>query len=172
MKTLLTILLITLSTVLMATPTAHAAAEPNYAYVDVAKIFDEYEKTKTNDTALQTAGQEKEKDREKMVKDIRALKDELVLLADDAKVKKQEVLDEKIRELQDFDRDARRDLGKQRNDLVRDIFQDIDEVVKRYGERKGFDLIFNERALLYRHDKFDITQDVLKELNKSYGKKQ
>lgn len=157
------------SAAIFALTAGHAMAE-NYAFVDVAKVFDEYDKTKDNDTVLKDMGQAKEQERENLVKDIRALKDELVLLSDDAKVTKQEALDAKIRELQDFDRDTKRDLGERRSKLVREIFQDIDDVVQRFGERKGYDMIFNERALLYHNAKLDVTEEVLKELNKGYKK--
>lgn len=151
-----------------------AAAEgEKYAYVDVAKVFDGYEKTKENDKVLQEAGKKKETERDAIVQAVRQLKDEIVLLAEDARPKKQEALDAKIRELQDFDRAAKLDLGQQRNKVVREIFKDIDDTLQRYGERKGYDMVFNERALLFRSGKFDVTQDVLTELNKSYktGKK-
>ncbi|MBU3759269.1 MAG: OmpH family outer membrane protein [Candidatus Omnitrophica bacterium] len=149
---------------------ARTASADQYAFVDVAKIFDEYQKTKDNDEALKTVGKAKEEERETLVKSVRALKDELVLLTDEAKAKKQDELDSKIRELQDFDQAAKRELGERRNKLVREIFQDIDAVVQKYGERKGFDMIFNERALLYHSGKLDVTQEVLTELNKSYKK--
>ena len=99
------------------------------------------------------------------------MKDEFALLSDEAKTKKQEALDAKVQALQEFDRNAKTELGQKRNNVVREIFKDIDDVVQRYGERKGYDLIFNERALLYRNSRFDVSQDVLTELNQDYGKK-
>lgn len=141
------------------------------AYVDVAKVFDEYQKTKDNDTKLQSAGKKKEEERDAIVHEIRRLKDEQALLAEDAKEKKQEAIDVKIRELQDFDAAARRELGEQRNQTVREIFKDIDELVQRYGERKGYDLIINDRVLLYRRPTLDVTKEVLDELNRSYSSK-
>lgn len=146
------------------------AANEKVAYVDVAKIFEGYQKTKDNDKNLQDSGKKKEKERDVLVQNVRQLKDELALLAEDARGKKQEELDAKIRELQDFDRNAKRDLGGQRDKVMREIFKDIDDTIQRYGERKSFDLIYNERALLFRNAKFDVTQDVLTELNKSYAK--
>ena len=146
------------------------AAEPTYVYVDVAVLFDEYQKTKDNDAVLKTLGESKEQERETLVKDIRGLKDELALLNDDAKTTKQEQLDEKIRKLQDFDQAAKRELGERRNKLVREIFKDIDDLVQRFGERKGYDFILNERALIYKNPKLDVTQEILKELNKGYKK--
>ena len=140
-------------------------------YVDVAKVFDEYQKTKDNDAKLQAAGKKKEEERDALVHEVRRLKDEQALLAEDARDKKQEEIDAKVRELQEFDAAARRELGEQRNVKVREIFKDIDDVVQRYGERKGFDLIINDRVLLYRNVRFDVTREVLEELNRDYQTK-
>jgi len=138
------------------------------AYVDVAKVFDGYQKTKDNDARLQEAGKKKEEERDALVHEVRRLKDEQALLAEDAREKKQEAIDAKIRELQEYDAGARRELTEQRNKTVREIFKDIDDVVQRYGERKGFDLIFNDRVLLYRSGTYDLTSEVLEELNRGY----
>lgn len=140
------------------------------AYVDVAKIFDEYQKTKDHDKTLQAAGKKKEQQRNALVEEIKQMKDELALMSEDAKGKKEEALEGKVRELQDFDRNAKRELGEERNKVVKDIFKDIDDTVQKYGKTKGIDLVFNERALLYHNAKYDVTQDLLTELNKNYSK--
>ena len=140
------------------------------AYVDVAKIFDGYQKTKDNDAKLQTAGKKKEEERDALVHEVRRLKDEQALLAENAREKKQEAIDVKVRELQEFDQAARRELGNQRNETVKEIFKDVDDVVQRYGERKGYDLILNDRVLLYRSPRFDVSRDILEELNRNYQK--
>ncbi|MBI3306509.1 MAG: OmpH family outer membrane protein [Candidatus Omnitrophica bacterium] len=155
---------------LLAPNHGYAAGE-KIVFVDVAKIFDEYQKTKDQDKTLQEQGKKKEQERDALVHDIRKLKDELALLADSAKPKKQEALDAKVSELQAFDREAKNLLGQKRNEIVREIFKDIDDVVQRYGERKGYDMVLNERALVYRSAKLDVTGDVLKELNQNYAKK-
>ena len=146
------------------------ADSEKYAYVDVAKIFDEYQKTKDNDKTLQEAGKKKENERQGLVDQVRQMKDELALVSNEARAKKEDALEVKVRELQDFDRGAKRELGEQRNKAVRGIFKDIDDTVQRYGERKGLDLVVNERALLYHSPKLDATQEVLNELNKGYSK--
>lgn len=146
-----------------------SAEAGKHAYVDVAKVFDQYQRTKDNDKVLQQAGKKKEQERDVLVNEVRQLKDELLLLSDEAKEKKREILQAQVKKLSDFDRDTRQALGEQRNKVVQDIFKDIDNTVQRYGERKGLEVVFNERALLYHNPKFDITQDVLNELNKDYA---
>jgi outer membrane protein len=106
-----------------------------------------------------------------MVQSIRQMKDELALLAEDAKTKKQEDLDRKIKELQDFDMAAKQELGKQRDTMLREILTDIDTTVKRYGERKALDMVMSENALVYYNPKLDVTQEILDDLNKNYPKK-
>jgi len=147
---------------------AGAAYAEKFAFVDVAKTFDTYEKTKQNDQVLAEEGKKKQTQRDAMIQEIRRLKDELALLADKNKEEKQVAIDEKIKVLQDFDQKAREELSKKRDEAVREILKDIDTVMNDYGKQKGYDLIFNERALLYRNDKYDVTTDILNELNNRY----
>ena len=151
--------------------TLFAAKEVNYAFVDVAKVFDNYEKTKENDRVLQEEGKKKEEERDAMVLEIRQIKDEMILLSDESKVKKQKDIAEKMKSLQAFDENTRGLLGEKRNEVVKEIFKDIDDVIQRYGEKKGVDLIFNERALLYHDAQHDVTQQVIDDLNKGYKKR-
>ncbi len=140
------------------------------AYVDVAEVFDNYQKTKDQDLALKNIGEQKEKERAKLVKDAREIEDQMSLLAKDARQQKQEQLIEKKRQLEDFDREVRRQLGEGREKVVREIFQDIDATIAEYGKAKGYDFILNDRVLLYRNQTLNITKDILAELVKKYKK--
>ena len=146
------------------------AADPErYAYVDVGKVFDEYQKTKDNDRLLQQDGKKKEQERDAIVTEIRQMKDELALLNDEARQKKQDKLEAKVRELQDFDQQAKKELGDKRAEVVKEIFKDIDDTVQHIGQANGMDYIFNDRALIYHNPKYDMTRQVLDELNKDFG---
>lgn len=146
------------------------AAEMKVAYVDVGEVFDNYQKTKDQDLVLKTAGEAKEKERNDMMGAIRAMEDELALLSADARAKKQEVLIEKKRQLEDFDRTVRQQLAEQRDKVVREIFQEIDVIVQDFSAKGGYDMIFNKRVLLAQKKNFDITAQVSAELAKKYKK--
>ena len=146
------------------------AAETKFAFIDVEKIFDEYDKTKKFDKDLQEEGKGKQQKRDAVVSEIGKLKDEQALLSDDKKKEKQTSIESKLKELDAFDDAARKELGEKRNNIMKEILGDIDKLLRQYGERKGFDFIFNERALLYKNSKYDQTNDVLKELNDTYRK--
>ncbi len=134
----------------MACGTVHAAEGSKFAFVDIAKVVDEYQKTKENDAVLQSLGRQKEDQREALVQEIKQMKDEQALLSEDARAKKQEAIEDKVRSLQEFDQTVQRDLNEQRNKILKEIFQDIDDTVNKYSEKKGLEFSVNERVLVYR----------------------
>ncbi len=155
---------------LIAASPAFAAAE-KLGYVDLAKIFDEYEKTKSFDKSLETKGTSKQAERDKMVAEVKKLRDEAELLGAKAKEDKQAVIDDKIKKLQEFDRVTRDELRKERDTMVRDILKEIEVVLQDFGKNQGYSYIFNDRVLVYKSEGNDLTTQVIKTLNDSYAKK-
>ncbi|MCX5685936.1 MAG: OmpH family outer membrane protein [Candidatus Omnitrophica bacterium] len=142
------------------------AKEYKIGYVDLAKVFDEYKKTKESEKSLEEKGKTKEADRKKMVDELKKLKDEQALLSEKAKAEKQKTIDDKIKVLQDYDRSVRDELMKERNDRLAAIMKDIEDIVTAYAKETGYDLIVNSRALLYGSEQYDLTKEVLSRLNK------
>lgn len=139
--------------------------------VDLARVFDEYTKTKEFDKNLESKGAAKQAERDKMVADVKKLRDEAELLSAKAKDDKQTVIDEKIKTLQDFDRTTRDALRKERDGMVRDILKEIEVVIQDFGKAQGFGYIFNDRVLVYKSEGNDLTNQVIKVLNDNYAKK-
>lgn len=142
------------------------AAELKIGYVDMAKIFGEYSKTKESEKVLEEKGRAKEADMKKMDDEIRKLKDEQALLSDKAKAEKQALIDNKIKALQDFGRKTRDELMKERNEKLGDIMKDVEKVVTDYSKETGYDIILDSRTLLYGKESYDSTAEILKRLNK------
>jgi len=145
-----------------------AQSETKVGYVNLSRAFDEYQKTKDFDKALEKKGDIKQEQREKLVVDIRKMRDESELMNKKAKDKKEVDIEAKIRSLQEFDQDAKNELTKERDDMVRDILREMNAVIKRYGEREGYSIILNDRVLLYGKDSIDLTDEIIKILNDSY----
>ncbi len=145
-------------------PQCLLAKELKVGYVDLAKVFDEYSKTKEADKALEEKGKAKEAERTKMIDAVRKLKDEQALLSDKAKAEKQLVIDEKVKELQAFDLMTREELVKQRNETIGGILKDIEKVVTDYSQAQGYDFILNSRMLLYGKEETDLTPEIMKKL--------
>lgn len=157
--------------VLSALVSVPAFAADKIGYVDLARIFDEYQKTKDFDKTLEGKGQVKQGERDKMVNEVKKMRDEAELLSAKAKDDKQAVIDEKIKALQEFDRTTRDDLRKQRDAMVRDILKEIETVIQDFGKAQGYAFIFNDRVLVFKGEGSDLTAQVIKTLNDGYATK-
>jgi outer membrane protein len=142
------------------------AKELKIGYVDLAKVFDEYKKTKDSEKVLEEKGKSKEAERNRLVDEVKKLKDEQALLSEKAKAEKQGAIDMKIKALQDYDSKARNELIKDRNDMLGGIMKDIEKIVNDYAKASGYDVVLNSRMLLYGAEQYDLTAEVLSRLNK------
>ncbi|MFH1577826.1 MAG: OmpH family outer membrane protein [Candidatus Omnitrophota bacterium] len=141
-------------------------AEEKMAYVDLARVFDEYEKTKDYDKLLAEKQKDYEAKRESKLGEVKGIQEQLGLLSEGERVSRESELEDKIAKLQEFDRNATQDLRKERDEKVQGIFKDIKDAIDAYSKKEGFSLVFDKRALVFYTLKIDITDEVLKVLNK------
>ncbi|MFC1620904.1 OmpH family outer membrane protein [Candidatus Omnitrophota bacterium] len=161
------ILLISLIGVFI-TGIAFAQSETKIGFVDLSRSFDEYQKTKDFDRNLEKTGDIKQQQREKLVKDIRKMRDELELMNEKARQQKEEDIEAKIGSLQEFDQDAKMELTKERDDMVREILKEINTVIEEYGKTHAYSIILNDRVLLYGQKTYNLTDEIINLLNKNY----
>ena len=146
--------------------TSVSYAEIKFGYVDFVKVFNNYKKTISTEKDLEKKGEKKQKEHDKMVTQVRKLKDKFEIASDAEKEKIQNQINEKIKELQAFDQEASKELLKEKDDAAKEIIKEFDALVKKMGEEEGYTVIFNERMILYGQDGYDLTDKVLNELNK------
>lgn len=139
-------------------------------YVDIGKVFDEYGKTKAEEDGLEKIKKEKDTRIDEMEKEIKKMKDELVLLSDKKKEEKQSDIDKKIKSLNEYRKGVIDDLTKLKDEKIRDIIKEIEKVIQEYGENEGYNLIINDRVLLYKDKGYDLTEKIIKILNDGYKK--
>ncbi len=159
-----------LASIFLGAANAAFAADGKIAHMDLTKIFDEYNKTKDLDKQLENKGNAKQTERDKLVAEIKKLKDELELMSDKGKEAKQTAIDDKIKKLQDFDRESRDALRKERDDMARQILKEIKDTIDTVGKKDGYSLILDSRAVLYGKEGDDLTNSILKTLNDKYAK--
>jgi len=150
----------------MVCTTCVSAREYKIGYVDLARVLDEYQRTKDLGQSFDTKGKAKEAERKKMVDEIRKLQDEQALLSEKGREEKQGVIDEKKKGLMEYDRKAAAELGKMRNDMIDELLKDIETVITDYAKETNYDYIQNMRMLLYGKEEFDLTNDIILRLNK------
>ena len=148
-----------------------ANAAEKFAYVDLTKIFSEYSKTKEYDKVLGDKQSAYEAERDKMVSEIKGFQDKMNLLSDKEKAAKKGDLENKVKNLQEFDRQKQGDLRKEQDERMKDLLKDINEAIKQYAEKEGYSMVFNDRVLVYQDKSLDITAKVIEIVNKPSGKK-
>lgn len=171
MKNILIIGILVVSFLFSIPTLAFSESQGKIGYIDLSRSFDEYQKTKDFDKELEGKGDMKQKEREKVVQEIRKMREELELMNKNSREKKETDIEAKIKSLQDFDQEAKTDLTKERDNMVKDILKEMSDVIKEYGEKNGYSIIINDRVLLYGDSTMDLTNEIIKILNDRYNKK-
>ncbi len=147
------------------------AQDLKIGYVDVLKIFSDYKKTKKYDKELEKKGEAAKKKLEAKLEIVNGLKSKLSVVKEDEKDKEEANLVKEAKEYDQLLRKADFDIRKERDEKMREILEDIDKIIKDYSEKNGFDLVVDERAVLYGAKGMDITDEILKIANKKFRKK-
>ncbi len=136
-------------------------------YVDVLKVFSEYNKTEDYDKALEAKKEEKDKELEKQKGDIEKLRNELKMLSDKDKKDKESELEKKILDAKGIILDVQ----KERDERVKDIFEDITKVINDYAKSNKISLVLTKGAIAFGDPSLDKTSEIIKLLNSKYKKK-
>jgi outer membrane protein len=148
-----------------------SAQEMKLGYVNVAKVFEGYQRTKASEAALEQRGKQKEAELEARMNELKKLRQSLELLNEDARDAKAREIDEKTEELQRFRNTTARDLGRERDRSAREILKSIQDAVDQVAKAGGYSLVLDSRSLLYATPAQDVTNEVLKVLNSQAGGK-
>ena len=88
------------------------------------------------------------------------------LLSEKARQKKEAQLEAKLKELDEFRRAKQTEVSQKYDEGIRVISEEINKACEQYGKNKKYDCILDVRASLYVQNSLDVTDDILKELNK------
>ena len=147
-----------------------AQAADKFAYVDLSRIFAEYNKTKDYDKVLSDKEDVYGAEREKKVGELKQFESKMGLLNEKEKETKKAELETKIKAFQDSDRQKQADLRKEQDEKMKEILKNIEDAVKQHAEKEGFTLVFNDRVFVYQTKSMDVTDKIIEILNKGYKK--
>jgi len=148
-----------------------AQADTKWAYLDLSKVFDNYEKTKEYDATLEAEHSAYEKERNTKIEKLKEAANKLDLLKPEEKDKAQKDLEQMRNELAEYDQQKRTDLNKKRDEKIREILLEIEKVVSDYAKKEKYDIILNDRVLVYGDQGMNVSEPILKILNESYNSK-
>jgi len=143
----------------------YAADGGKIGYVDLSRLFDEYHKTKEYDKVLESKHGELEKIGKEKIEKIRESEGRLALLKEDERKMLEGEINLMKDSAQEFVQQEQSNLTKERNEKIREILLEIEKVVSDFAEKNGYDVILNDRVLIYGDPAKNLTEKVLTILN-------
>ena len=168
-----------------------ATAQDKIAFIDLNKAFNEYGKTKEADQQLKDRAEEFNAERKALIKEYEDLQDVFKQLRDDSqnqalsedvRAEKRAQAEEKLVALREFESKIRsfdgtrkKQLESQSRRMRQSIIEEINTVLQTYAKNQGYTAVIDSSGeslnqvpfIVYRNDKLDITDDVLKIINES-----
>ena len=174
MKKAILILGVALS-ILACNKTETNSKEFKTAYINTSEIIEKYEKFKDEDDKFKVKSEELGRPLEAKV---RAFQADAQSFQQNAQAKGPQWAQQMGASLQQREQQ----LGMEQNALVQQLQQEgavlkdtliseVKQFIKTYGKKKGYDYVYgtgDAATVLYAKEGYDITKDVLKELNDSY----
>ena len=141
-------------------------ADLKIGYVNMRKVFYEYKKTKEFNNKLEKEEKKIKEEIEKKTDKVRKIRDEMDLLSEGAREKKEPALRQKMGELDEFRRNKVDGILRKKDEMFKEIRESILNVTEQYARKKGYDVVFDEALFVYSLEKYDITDEIIKRLNK------
>jgi len=167
MKKLITIFILIIAIV--------SFAGMKFAYINSDKVLAEYSEAKKAKADLAEWNKGQEAKAAKMEQGIKKLEDEYknmsVMISEEKKNEKMQEGQKKLMEYQQFKEQVWGQTGefyKKNQALMQPIIDKINEVIKTVSEKGKYDYVFdaNTGTLLYAKPEYEITDEILKILNK------
>ena len=159
---------------LLFTVSAGFGFAQKYAYVDTQYILGNIPSYKAAQEQLDKVSQQYQKELEmihseldKMYKDFQA---ESVLLSDDMKRKREDMIITKEKEYKKLQRQyfgAEGDLFQKRQSLIKPIQDDVFKVIQEVAEQGAYSIIFDKAgslSMIYTNSKYDLSDQILQKL--------
>lgn len=134
-------------------------------YVSLTRVFDQYTKTVDYDKVLEQKSTEYKKQLNDLVAKIQESERKITLLKENERAALAQQMEKDKQTLKEFMQKNETDLRKDRDDKIREILLEIEGVVKNYAQKEKYDIILNDRVLIYGAETFDLTQKILDILN-------
>ena len=153
---------------------SRARADLKLAYVDIQRALNECDAGKKAKGEFRTRIENLENHLQKQQNDVQALKDELekkgMLMKDDERRNLQDEYERKLRDFQRDYEDSKHELEQRDNEVTGAIVKDLARIIRAIGERDRFTLVMEKGSILWGTPTIDITDEVIRDYNKSGGK--
>ncbi len=142
--------------------------------VDTQKVLENYEKYIEADKLLDAAEARLKEKLDAMGKEIETLqerKEKTELFVEEAQTAEleEDIRKKQLEAQQELNR-GREVLLQKQKELFEPIFKEIEKLIIETGKAEKYDLILNKQAVLFVNEKYDITDKLIKAINKNAKK--
>jgi outer membrane protein len=158
------------SFLIISTSNFCVAKELKVGVVDVESIYAAYGKAKVSAEQIQDKREEKQIELSKKQVDLQVLVDkynkEQATLSEEERQKKLKEIRDLRTEIITFTRLSNENLTAENRKVVQARLNEISAVVQDYAKKSGFDLVIDKKSLPFFSDALNITDEIIKLLNK------
>jgi outer membrane protein len=112
----------------------------------------------------------REQDLRKLAQDIQQMEKtyqtDSAIMSDSQKQKAEDNIVQNKRRFQFEQQSLKEDLQSKQRELLQNVQSEIKETIRAYGAANGYDFIFTDTSIAYGSDAVNITEEILKELQK------
>jgi len=152
-----------------------AAADVKLGFVDLQRALNEVDEGANAKKALKKEFDEKQKTLDAKQNELKALKDELdsrgTMMKPEVKQEKLNDLQKRLLETQQLYFQLQQELSKREGEATAEIFKKMGVILQTLGEEQGFSMIVEKSAVVYAKPSLDVTNELIRRYNDSYGKK-
>lgn len=150
-----------------------------FAYVDSQYILDNIPEYKSAQNQLDALAKKWQEERETKLAEIdklfKAYQADKVLMPEDLKLRKEEEIMQKEKEVKELQRQRfgnSGDLFKKREELIKPTQDKIFNAIEAFAKERGYSIVFDKSgslSMLYTDARFDVSDDILKKLGYQPG---
>jgi outer membrane protein len=96
----------------------------------------------------------------------KTFKNDSAIMSAEQKKKAEDNIIQNKRRFQFEQQSLKEDLQSEQRELLKELQVSIKKIIQGYGEAHGYDFIFTDASIAYASDAVNITDDILKELEK------
>jgi outer membrane protein len=150
---------------------AVAAEDFKLAVVDMQKALQTVDAGKKAKAQLEKEFNSRKKDLQAeeatLKKMIEEFKKQQLVMSDDARMKKQQEIQERGMKFQELTQRSQAEIAQKEAELTQPLIKKLREIISEHAKKKNFTVILerNENTVLYFQEKDDITEEVISQFN-------
>ena len=156
-------------------PAVHAADAVKIGYVDAQKVLDNTKAGKKSKESLEEFLKSRQKIIDLDESEIKQLQEDLsrqaAVLSPDARREKEETLQRKVMDYQRRAGEMNKEVQAKKKEVLDKFNKELEGIVKKVAEQGGYTFVIDRNAeggvLLYAKESFDLTDEVVKEFEKT-----